>query len=134
MIIEMHCHTAEHSACSHVNAAELVQHNFNIDLQGTVITDHHYLWPQEEIDELRRKLKVPDYYLILSGQEVATPELGDVLIYGADVSIEKDSKAFSRGGYYLGPSLPRPAHPIPRQIILSAHRWCRDIQLEPYGG
>ncbi|MGZ3579740.1 MAG: hypothetical protein ACXU98_12090, partial [Syntrophales bacterium] len=27
--------------------------------------------------------------LILSGQEVTTPELGDVLVYGADVSIEK---------------------------------------------
>ena len=39
--------------------------------------------------KLRLKLKVSDYYLILSGQEVATPELGDVLVYGADVSIEK---------------------------------------------
>jgi len=89
MILEMHCHTAEHSGCSHVSAADVVQHNFNIDLQGTVLTDHHYLWTPEEIEELRRKLKVPDYYLILSGQEVTTPELGDVLVYGADVSIEK---------------------------------------------
>ncbi len=89
MILEMHCHTAEHSGCSSVSAADIVQHNFDIGLQGTVLTDHHYLWPQEEIEELRRKLKVPDYYLILSGQEVATPELGDVLVYGADVSIEK---------------------------------------------
>ncbi len=91
MILEMHCHTAEHSGCSTVSAAEIAQRNFNIGLQGTVLTDHHYLWPPEEIDELRRKLKVPDYYLILSGQEVTTPELGDVLVYGADVSIEKDT-------------------------------------------
>jgi 3',5'-nucleoside bisphosphate phosphatase len=89
MIFEMHCHTAEHSGCSHVSAVDVVQHNFDIDLQGTVLTDHHYLWQPEEIEELRRKLKVPDYYLILSGQEVTTPELGDVLVYGADVSIEK---------------------------------------------
>jgi thiamine kinase-like enzyme len=89
MILEMHCHTAEHSRCSHVSAADVVQHNFDIDLQGTVFTDHHYLWSQEEIAELRCKLKVPDHYLILSGQEVTTPELGDVLVYGADVSIEK---------------------------------------------
>ena len=91
MILEMHCHTAEHSECSHVSAADVVQHNFDIDLQGTVLTDHHYLWTPEEIEELRRKLKVPDYYLILSGQEVTTPELGDVLVYGADVSIEKST-------------------------------------------
>jgi len=89
MILEMHCHTAEHSACSTVSAADVVQHNFDIGLQGTVLTDHHYLWLPEEIEELRRTLKVPDYYLVLSGQEVTTLELGDVLVYGADVSIEK---------------------------------------------
>ena len=65
MILEMHCHTAEHSGCSHVSAADVVQRNFEIGLQGTVLTDHHYLWPPEEIEELRRKIKVPDYYLIL---------------------------------------------------------------------
>ena len=89
MILEMHCHTADHSSCSHVSAAEIAQRNFDIGLQGTVLTDHHYLWPIEEIAELRRRLRVPDYYVILSGQEVTTPELGDVLIYGADASIEK---------------------------------------------
>ncbi len=89
MILEMHCHTSEHSDCSHVGAAEVAQHNFDIGLQGTVFTDHHYLWPPEEIRELRSRLKVPDYYLILCGQEVSTPELGDVLVYGADVLIEK---------------------------------------------
>ncbi len=89
MILEMHCHTAEHSGCSTVSAAEIVQRNFDIGLQGTVLTDHHYLWPPGEIAELRRRLKVPDYYLVLSGQEVAIPELGDVLVYGAGVSIEK---------------------------------------------
>ncbi len=91
MLLEMHCHTAEHSGCSHVSASEIARHNFDIGLQGTVFTDHYYLWPPEEIEELRRGLKVPNYYLILSGQEVATPELGDVLVYGADVSIDKDT-------------------------------------------
>ena len=91
MILEMHCHTAEHSDCSHVSAAMVAQRNFEIGLQGTVFTDHHYLWPPEEIKELRGKIKVPDYYFILSGQEVTTPELGDVLVYGADASIEKGS-------------------------------------------
>jgi thiamine kinase-like enzyme/predicted metal-dependent phosphoesterase TrpH len=89
MIIEMHCHTAEHSGCSKVSAAQLAQNNFDLGLQVTVLTDHHYLWSSRDIAELRHKLKVPDHYLILSGQEVTTPELGDVLVYGADASIEK---------------------------------------------
>ena len=89
MILEMHCHTAEHSHCSHVAVVDLVQNNFEKGLEGTVLTDHQYLWPPEEIRELRHLLKVPDYYLILSGQEVETPEIGDVLVYGADESIEK---------------------------------------------
>ncbi|MGE5752530.1 MAG: phosphotransferase, partial [Deltaproteobacteria bacterium] len=95
MILEMHCHTAEHSSCSHASAADIAQRNFDIGLNGTVLTDHHYLWPPEETEELRRKLKVPDYYLILSGQEVTTPELGDVLVYGADAAIEKGTRLAS---------------------------------------
>ncbi len=89
MILEMHCHTAEHSGCSQVSAAKVAQKNFDIGLQGTIFTDHHYLWPPEALRELRSKLAVPDYYMLLSGQEVNTPEMGDVLVYGADVSIEK---------------------------------------------
>src|SRR6266498_5612802 len=89
MVFEMHCHTSEHSACSHVKAADLVQRNFDSGLNGTVLTDHHYVWSSEELRELRLKLKVPDSYIILSGQEVWTPELGDVLVYGADISFER---------------------------------------------
>src|SRR5512139_2774493 len=100
MILEMHCHTAEHSECSHVSASEIAQHNFDIGLQGTVFTDHHYLWPPEEIEKLRRRLKVPDHYLILSGQEVTTPELGDVLIYGADVSLDKHTSLAEIRGHF----------------------------------
>ncbi len=109
MIIEMHCHTAEHSDCSHVSAAKVAQRNFDIGLQGTVLTDHHYLWSPEEIRKLRGKLKVPDYYLILSGQEVTTPELGDVLVYGADISIEK------------GTSLKKIRRNFPGAAIIWAH-------------
>ena len=89
MILEMHCHTVEHSKCSYVEAADLVQQNFDNGLQGTVLTDHHYLWTSKEILELRKKVAVPDYYLIFSGQEVGTPEIGDVLVYGATRSIAR---------------------------------------------
>ncbi|MHC1697031.1 MAG: phosphotransferase [Geobacteraceae bacterium] len=79
----MHSHTAEHSRCSSIPAAELVRQAFAKGLQGIVFTDHHYLWSDEELLHVRRAGAVPDHFLILSGQEVATPELGDVIVYGA---------------------------------------------------
>ena len=117
----MHCHTSEHSDCSQVGAAELLQHNFDIGLHGTVLTDHHYLWPPEEIEELRRRLKVPDHYLVLSGQEVTTPELGDVLVYGADVSIEKGSSLESIRSDFPDAAIIW-AHPYRRENIPSRER------------
>jgi hypothetical protein len=94
MILEMHCHTTEHSSCSYVRALDLVQQNFDNGLQGTVLTDHHYLWPPEELDELKKQLKVPGYYIVLAGQEVGTPELGDVLVYGAKRSLAKGTSLY----------------------------------------
>jgi hypothetical protein len=87
MILEMHSHTAEHSRCSSADAAGLVQRNFDQGLQGTVLTDHHYLWPAEELRKLRARVKVPPYYLILAGQEVDVRDFGHVLVFGADESI-----------------------------------------------
>ena len=67
MIFEMHTHTAEHSACSFVSAADLVIHALSKQLQGIVLTDHHYLWTMEEIDQLRIQAGLPDYFLVLPG-------------------------------------------------------------------
>lgn len=87
MLLEMHCHTAEHSNCSTVPAVELVRSVLSRGLQGVVLTDHHYLWPREELKQLRRDAGVPDHVLIFSGQEVKTADWGDVLVYGADEAI-----------------------------------------------
>ncbi len=89
MLVEMHCHTAEHSRCSVVAAVELVRQVFSKGLQGIVLTDHHYLWPPEELAALRRAAGVPDHFRIMAGQELATPELGDLLIYGASATIPR---------------------------------------------
>jgi thiamine kinase-like enzyme len=89
MLLEMHCHTSEHSACSHISAVEIVQQVFEKHLQGIVITDHHYLWTERELKTLRRAAGVPDYFLILSGQEVSTFDYGDVLVYGVNEILEK---------------------------------------------
>ncbi|MGA7826846.1 MAG: phosphotransferase [Geobacteraceae bacterium] len=83
MLLEMHAHTKEHSYCSSIPAAELVRQAFAKGLQGIVFTDHHYLWRNEELLRVRRSAAVPDHFMIFSGQEVATPELGDVIVYGA---------------------------------------------------
>jgi 3',5'-nucleoside bisphosphate phosphatase len=91
MIIEMHCHTMEHSSCSQVAAAQLAQACFEKGLQGLVLTDHHYLWPREEIIALRRQLAVPDFFLILAGQETTTSDSGDILVYGAPETIPRST-------------------------------------------
>ena len=89
MLIEMHAHTAEHSPCSAIPAVELIRQVFVKGLQGIAFTDHHYFWQSEELLKVRRESQVPDHFLILSGQEVRTPEVGDLLVYGANRSLQK---------------------------------------------
>lgn len=89
MLFEMHCHTAEHSACSSVPAAELLRRVVARGLQGIVLTDHHYLWEEAELRLLRRSAGVPDHFLLISGQEVNTADVGDILVYGASASISR---------------------------------------------
>jgi predicted metal-dependent phosphoesterase TrpH len=91
MLLEIHCHTVEHSPCSHVSAVELINRVYAKGLQGVVFTDHHFLWPAEELQEVRHEAGVPGYFLILSGQEVTTSDMGDVLVYGANESIPRDT-------------------------------------------
>ena len=85
----MHCHTREHSPCSNVSAADLLKQLYRKGLQGVIITDHHFLWNEQELGALRQAAKTPEYFLILSGQEVRTGDLGDVLVYGADRTIPR---------------------------------------------
>jgi predicted metal-dependent phosphoesterase TrpH/thiamine kinase-like enzyme len=89
MLLEMHCHTAEHSSCSNVSAEDLLRQTYRKGLQGVVITDHHFLWPESELKVLRRKAEMADHFLILSGQEVFTADMGDLLVYGADEVIPR---------------------------------------------
>lgn len=89
MLMEMHCHTAEHSACSGVPAVELVRQVFAKGLQGIVLTDHHYLWPRAEMAALRHAAGVPDHFCIMSGQELCSADFGDILVYGASEIIPR---------------------------------------------
>ncbi|MFW6290057.1 MAG: phosphotransferase, partial [Mariniphaga sp.] len=89
MIVEMHCHTSNHSACSHVSAVDLVRKAYQVGVQAIVLTDHHYKWDDEELDLLRKESGVPEIFKIFSGQEVATSDFGDILLYGAGRTYEK---------------------------------------------
>lgn len=119
-LLEMHCHTSERSPCSHIRARDLVRQVEAKQLQGLVITDHHSCWTDDELKELRREAGVPDHFLILSGQEVRTPELGDVLVYGAKESFPR------------GTSLRVIRRRAPEAALVFAHPF-RDGRLPPAG-
>ncbi len=87
MIVETHCHTSEHSPCSHVAAVDLVRRLCEAGVQTIVLTDHHYQWSEEELADLRRRAQLPEICQILAGQEVATYDFGHLLIYGARATI-----------------------------------------------
>src|SRR5690554_1709170 len=89
MIVEMHCHTSEHSACSMVTAAAMIKKAQIVGINTIVFTDHHYQWDEEELRLLRKSAGVPDTFKILSGQEITTYDYGDILLYGGDKTYHK---------------------------------------------
>ena len=91
MIIEIHAHTQEHSPCSHIKASDLVRSIFDKGIGGIVLTDHHFLWTDDELSNLRINADIPEDFLVLAGQEVFTKDFGDVLVYGADESISQST-------------------------------------------
>lgn len=78
MKFDLHLHTARHSPDSVTDPFELIRSARDAGLDGVVITEHDYIWPDEELEELRAA--APDL-VILSGVEVAARG-GDVLVYG----------------------------------------------------
>lgn len=110
MLIEMHCHTAEHSACSTVPAVDLVRRIFRKGLEGMIITDHHFLWPEEKLKALARNAGAPDYFLIFPGQELTTSDVGDILVYGAEEAIPRGTSVADVRKRYLQAALVL-AHP-----------------------
>jgi predicted metal-dependent phosphoesterase TrpH len=78
MKFDLHLHTSRHSPDSVTDPFELLDRARDAGLDGVVITEHHYLWPEDELAELRAY--APDL-VVLSGIEV-TGVGGDVLVYG----------------------------------------------------
>lgn len=79
MKFDLHMHTRRHSHDAMSDPIELIKAAQAAGLDGVVITEHDYLWPEEELQELRAA--VPGI-VVLSGVEV-TARGGDMLVYGA---------------------------------------------------
>jgi len=59
------------------------------ELQGLIITEHHYLWGEDELKALRVEAELDENFLIMAGQELET-DFGHVLVFGADRTIEEE--------------------------------------------
>jgi predicted metal-dependent phosphoesterase TrpH len=78
MKFDLHMHTSRHSPDSITDPFDLLRSATAAGLDGIVITEHDYLWPEEELEELRA---AAPGLVILSGIEVAGRG-GDMLVYG----------------------------------------------------
>ena len=78
MKFDLHMHTRRYSPDSDIDPFELVRRAQQIGLDGIVITEHDRLWPEDELDELRR---VAPGLVVLGGVEVSGRN-GDLLCYG----------------------------------------------------
>jgi len=95
----MHMHTRRHSPDSVIDPFKLIERACAIGLDGIVITEHDWLWTEDELAELR--FRAPNL-VILAGVEV-TGRGGDVLCYGVT-----DPFAIPRG--ITWPELTREVH------------------------
>ncbi|EKD28468.1 MAG: hypothetical protein ACD_79C00291G0003 [uncultured bacterium] len=89
MLIELHSHTSQHSQCSHIKPSTLVKKSIEKGIQALVITEHHYLWTDEEISDFLKKNEIYDNFLLFSAQEVNT-NVGHVLVIGAKETIKEE--------------------------------------------
>lgn len=78
MKFDLHMHTRRYSHDAESDPLELVRAAVRAGLDGIVITEHDFLWPESELEELRAA--APNL-VILAGIEV-TARGGDVLCYG----------------------------------------------------
>ncbi|HPO12688.1 MAG TPA: PHP domain-containing protein [Candidatus Hydrogenedentes bacterium] len=80
LLFDMHVHTRRHSPCSEIDETQLIRQAIKAGLDGLVITEHSYQWPQEELAELLQAAGEPTF-LLFSGAEIFSDQ-GDILVYG----------------------------------------------------
>lgn len=92
MLLDLHNHTAEHSACSKISMNQLVNMYIDAGCDAICITDHNVFWSLKEmkfyIDKYSGLIK------IFFGAEVDT-DIGHVLVFGEEFRITDRSMTFS---------------------------------------
>jgi len=78
MTFDLHMHTSRYSPDSVIDPVQLVRRAKAVGLDGIVVTEHDRLWPEHELEELRRLQ--PDL-VVLGGVEISGRG-GDMLCYG----------------------------------------------------
>jgi predicted metal-dependent phosphoesterase TrpH len=78
MKFDLHLHTTRHSPDSQMDPPALLRRARELGLDGVVITEHDWLWTEEELEGLRA---LAPGLVILSGIEVSARE-GHFLVYG----------------------------------------------------
>jgi predicted metal-dependent phosphoesterase TrpH len=78
MKLDLHLHTSRHSPDSIMPPQIMVGRAREIGLDGVVITEHDWLWTEDELDELRA---AEPGLVVLAGVEVTTKQ-GHFLAYG----------------------------------------------------
>jgi predicted metal-dependent phosphoesterase TrpH len=77
---DLHLHTRRHSLDSRIDPFDLVRRATDIGLNGLVITEHDWLWTEDELAELRQ---AAPGLVLLAGIEVTCRE-GHFLVYGVN--------------------------------------------------
>jgi predicted metal-dependent phosphoesterase TrpH len=78
MKFDLHLHTSRHSPDSIMHPQNMLVRAREIGLDGVVITEHDWLWTEDELDELRA---AEPGLVVLAGVEVTTRQ-GHFLAYG----------------------------------------------------
>lgn len=78
MKFDLHLHTTRHSPDSSMHPSAMLRQARKIGLDGVVITEHDWLWTDEELEEIRAE--APEL-AVFAGIEVSSRE-GHFLVYG----------------------------------------------------
>jgi hypothetical protein len=78
MKFDLHLHTSRHSPDSQMEPARMLRRAHELGLEGLVITEHDWLWTEEELESLRA---LAPGLIVLAGIEVSARE-GHFLVYG----------------------------------------------------
>ena len=81
--IDLHVHTSPASPCASSSVDDVITEAKRIGLNGICLTDHNYLWRDQDIKALRNKHD----FLVLRGNEITTIQ-GDMVVFGLEEDIQ----------------------------------------------